>query len=218
MDTQRQQPDAWIVLDNSDDPSQDWSVAQDHPLVIYHRVDEKQPIGALRNQCLALALAEGADYILFWDDDDYYPPTRISSGMQALETHPDADIAGSSLMYILLTKENVLMTTGPFHDRHATAATWTLRRRCAETHRFDASKTRGEEVTFTNQWQVPVTQVSPEETIVVMGHARNTVDKSDLFKRPHMYLAKTVNADNGKQAFRSRWPVPWDLWKSTFSV
>jgi glycosyltransferase involved in cell wall biosynthesis len=217
MHSQQQKPDVWIVLDNSTDPDQDWSIACDDPLVQYHKVPE-QPIGALRNRCLELALEQGADYIVFWDDDDYYPPTRISSGVRALESHPEADISGSSLMYLLLARENVLMTTGPFHDQHATAATWTLRRRCAERCRFQPDKLRGEEVTFTDNWKVPMTQVSADEMIVVMGHNRNTVDKSDLMKRPHMYCAKFVNKDNGKQVFRLKWPVKWDLWKSTFSV
>lgn len=217
MHSQQQKPDVWIVLDNSTDPDQDWSIARDDPLVQYHKVPE-QPIGALRNRCLELALEQGADYIVFWDDDDYYPPTRISSGVRALESHPEADISGSSLMYLLLARENVLMTTGPFHDQHATAATWTIRRRCAERCRFQADKLRGEEVTFTDDWKVPMTQVPADDMIVVMGHNRNTVDKSDLIKRPQVYCAKIVNKDNGKQVFRMRWPVKWDLWKSTFSV
>lgn len=33
MDAQDQQADLWIVVDNSDDPNQDWSVSQQHPKV-----------------------------------------------------------------------------------------------------------------------------------------------------------------------------------------
>ena len=140
-------------------------------------------------------------------------------GVEALEKNPDADISGSSKMYLLLTRENVLMTTGPFHDKHATAATWTVRRRCAETHRFDETKERGEEVTFTKGWKVNVVQVPAEDMIVVMGHSRNTVDKSDLMKRPQVYNAQFVNQANGKMCVRIRWPtLPWDLFRSTFSV
>jgi hypothetical protein len=31
-----------------------------------------------------------------------------------------------------------------------------------------------------------------------------------------MFNAAIVNDINGKMMFRSRWPVPWDLWKRTF--
>ena len=218
MNAQLMKPDVWVVLDNSTTPAYDWSIARDFPGVVYERVFDPKPIGWLRNRCLEIALEQGADYIVFWDDDDYYPPTRISSGVQALEKNPDADMAGSTRMFILLTKENALMTTGPFHDKHATAATHTIRRRYAETHRFDPEKTRGEEVTFTNGWTANMVQVKPEDCIVVMGHTRNTVDKSDLFRRPKVYNAEFVNTDNGKQVFRMRWPVRWDIWKSTFSA
>ena len=218
MESQNLKPDLWIVLDNSDVPEQDWSVSSSCPYVQYHHDPVRRTIATLRNRCLDLALAEGADYIVFWDDDDYYPPTRISGGVKALEDNPKADLAGSSKMFLLLTRENLLLTTGPFHEGHATAATWTVRRRYAEKHRFDPSKAKGEEITFTKNWTAEMTQVPPEECIVVMGHSHNTVDKSDVGKRPQVYNATIVNSDNGKMMFRMKWPVPWDLWKTTFSV
>ena len=209
-------PDLWVVLDNSSRPADDWSVAKDLSWVLYERVVGDKPIGWLRNRCLELALENGADYIVFWDDDDYYPPTRISSGVRALEADPTLDMTGSSKMYLLLTRENVLMTTGPFNDTHATAATHTIRRSYAETHRFDPEKLRGEEITFTKGWTAKLKQIPPEDTIVVMGHSRNTVDKSQLLARPQTFNATIVNDINGKMAFRARWPVRWDLWKRTF--
>ena len=60
-------------------------------------------------------------------------------------------------------------------------------------------------------------QLNPEDVIVVMGHNRNTVSKSELAIRPATFNAKFVNADNGRMVFRMRWPVRWDLWKQTFS-
>lgn len=214
---QKRKPDLWIVLDNSTTPAYDWSVARDHPGVLYERVFGTQTIGTLRNRCLDLALEHGADYIVFWDDDDYYPPTRISSGLQALEANPDVGIAASSKMYVLLTRENVLMTVGPYHDKHGTAATYTIRRSYAERHRF-LDKARGEELEFTDHWSVPIVQVSAEDTIVVMGHGKNTVDKSDILARPQVYKAAVVNADNGRMMVRTRWPVPWAVFRTTFSV
>ena len=216
MLSQKLKPDLWIVVDNSTRPADDWVISKELSFVHYHRVFEEKPIGWLRNRCLELALQNGADYIIFWDDDDYYPPTRISSGVEALEADPTLDMTGSSKMYLLLTRENVLMTTGPFNDTHATAATHTIRRSYAEATRFDPEKARGEEITFTKGWTAKLKQVPPEDTIVVMGHTRNTVDKSQLLARPQMFNAKILNDINGKMAFRARWPVAWDLWKRTF--
>jgi glycosyltransferase involved in cell wall biosynthesis len=212
---QKQKPDKWIVVDNSTAPAYDWSVSKDFPLVDYHRVYEPKSVGALRNICIDKALEAGADYIVFWDDDDYYPPERISCGIEALQQNPEADIAASSHMYVLLTKENALMEVGPFQLKHGTAATYTIRRRYVETHRFP-EKAKGEEYEFTNQWTANLIQVPAEKTIVVMGHSRNTVNKSDIYKTPQVFMGKVINAVNGKMAVRVRWPVPWDLFRSTF--
>lgn len=216
MDLQNRQPDVWFVLDNSTTPNEDWSVSKAHPKVRYEHVEGEKPVAWLRNRCIDVALEEQADYLLFWDDDDYYPPTRISTGVGALEANPNADISGSSRMFILLVRENILMTTGPFGDTHATAATHTIRRRYFEANRFDPTDVRGEERAFTKDWSATLIQVPAEEMIVVMGHGRNTVDKSDLAINPTRYRATIVNADNGKMMFRARWTVPWDRWRSTF--
>ena len=216
MDMQIQKPDLWVIVDNSSLPADDWSVASERPGVVYERVYEPRPVGWMRNRCLEIALAQGADYIVFWDDDDYYPPTRISSGIRALERDPTADISGSSKMFLLLTKENILLETGPFAPTHATAATWTIRRKYAETHRFLDTKARGEEVDFTKDWSANLVQIPSEEVIVVLGHGRNTVDKSVLLDTPAIFNATIVNRDNGRMVLRARWPVPWDTFRATF--
>ena len=215
MLSQTMKPDRWIVLDNSSSPEYDWSPAKELPWVDYVRVEGDRSIGSLRTECLKLALEAGAEYIVFWDDDDYYPPTRISTGVNALLNKPTADIAASSRMMLLLVRENVMLETGPFGDSHGTAATYTIRRRYAETHTFPDAR-RGEELGFTNQWTASMVQVPSEETIVVIGHGRNTVDKSAILQTPHVYNAKVVNSTNGKMWMRMRWPVPWDLFQSTF--
>lgn len=215
MDSQTVRPDAWIVVDNSTMPDHDWSPSATHPLVEYHTITEPKSIGWLRNHCMQLALSMGAEMIVFWDDDDYYPPERIQAGVEALRSTPTADIAASSHMYILLTKENALMEVGPFSLKHGTAATYTIRRRYAESHSFpDVS--RGEELLFTNHWTAEMVQVPAEKTIVVMGHSRNTVNKSVIHETPQVFKARMINEVNGKMVFRTRWPVLWDLFRSTF--
>ena len=38
--------------------------------------------------------------LVYMDDDDYYPPTRISHAVEKLTKNPNADCAGSSEIYI----------------------------------------------------------------------------------------------------------------------
>jgi glycosyltransferase involved in cell wall biosynthesis len=211
------QPDHWIVLDNTQGEG-GWAPSEMNTL---HRQSEPLTIAEMRNKCLELALETGCEFIVFWDDDDYYPPPRIQIGVGALKARPLADIAGCSFMYMMLTELNALMSVGPYQDKHATAATWTLRRHYALSNRFDVARTFGEEASFTHGWNANLIQVNSENTIVVMGHRGNTVSKTDVFWNPERYLAKVVNNINGKQAFRSRWaltPELWGLWKTTFSV
>jgi len=205
----------WVVVDNSTIHGQSWD-SDGH---IYEHVDGDKTVAWMRNRCIEIALSQPrCDYIVFWDDDDFYPSTRISSGVTALEADKTKDISASSKMYLLLTRENVLMTTGPFHDNHGTAATYTIRADYAEKNRFDETKTRGEELSFTNKWAAKMVQVPAEDTIVVMGHSANTVDKSDLLARPSTYRAEILNSVNGRRVFQTRWNVPWDLFRSTFVV
>ena len=223
MKQQTLKPDLWIIVDDSDSDS--WENMPDCGIPVkYISVfsGTQKPIGRLRNICLEKALEENAEYIVFWDDDDYYDPLRIERNVQTLKKNPTADISACSKMYLLLTRENVLMTTGPFHDRHGTAATFCIRSEYARNHRFDSSKVKGEEITFTENWKANLVQVEdPEHMIVVIGHSKNTVDKSDLLRRPQIYNASVINQDNGRMCFRARWnltPVIWDLFRSTFSV
>ena len=218
MDAQVQSPVHWVVVDNSDTPEQGWGVSQSDPRVVYEHVDGPRTVGWMRNRCIEIALRYEWDFLVFWDDDDYYPPTRISTGVNALVSSPKADIAGSTVLWILLTRENVMVQSGPFHDAHATAATFTVRRSYVESNRFDPEKKKGEELSFTKNWAASMVQVPHEETIVVMGHSTNTVDKSDVGKRPHVYGGHTINSDNARMMFRVRWPVPWELFRETFRV
>ena len=219
MKAQTRQPDLWVVVDNSSDPNDTWiAIGKDHPHVLYDRVDEPHTIGWMRNRCLDLALKAGAEYLVFWDDDDYYPPRRIEDAIAALDANPKADIAGSSKMYLLVLPENTLMTVGPYGDNHCTGATMVVRRRYAEANRFDPEKEKGEELSFTNGWKAPVVQVNMETAIVAMGHRRNTVNKSQVVRSPKTFAAESLNNVNGKQVFHARWPVQWDLFRRTFSV
>lgn len=222
MRQQTVKPDLWIIYDNSDELQPTWEDMNIEVPMIVVRVSNEQTIGKMRNLCIEHALNYNPEYIVFWDDDDYYHPERIQQNIEALQRNPSADISASSKMFLLLTRENVLMTTGPFHEKHGTAATFCIRGDYARKNRFDDTKTRGEEVSFTNKWSANLVQVeNPEKMIVVMGHAKNTVDKSDLLARPNVYNAKIIESANGKMYFRIHWNVSlqlWGLFRSTFSV
>jgi len=61
----------------------------------YFRLDKKLTIGAKRN--FACAEARG-EFIVHWDDDDWYAPSRVRVQLQALRVS-SADVSGSSRIF-----------------------------------------------------------------------------------------------------------------------
>lgn len=82
-----------LILDDGDDPVGD-CIGTDQR-IRYLRLPNVLPIGAKRN--LACEEARGA-VIVHWDDDDWYPRTRITRQVAALSER-SADICGSSQLY-----------------------------------------------------------------------------------------------------------------------
>jgi len=210
----------WIVVDNSDTPEQSWEVSQTHPKVKYTHVDGKRPIGELRNICIQEALFTDADYIAFWDDDDFYVPHRFSHALKVL-AEKDCEYVGCSLLYVLLVRENVLVQVGPYGENHSTAASWVMRRSYAEQNRFDSLALKAEETSFMRNWRTKMAMIEPTDCILVMGHSSNTCNKSQVRTKAAQFMSKDVNACNGKMVARMQWfksPAVWAQFQSTFSA
>jgi glycosyltransferase involved in cell wall biosynthesis len=79
-----------IVVDDGSDPVRD--CVPESERIHYLRLDQKLTIGAKRN--FACEQARG-EYIFHWDDDDWYPPRRVSTQVQTL-LDQNSDICGSS--------------------------------------------------------------------------------------------------------------------------
>ena len=62
------------------------------------------------------------------ENDDYYPPQRVSHAVSMLESHKSALCAGSSEIYIYFNEIDKLYQFGPYGERHATAGTFAFKR------------------------------------------------------------------------------------------
>jgi hypothetical protein len=69
---------------------------------------------------------------------------------------------------------------GPYGLNHATAATFGFKRVLLNKTAFNDNDTRAEEKFFLKKWSIPLTQMDPKKTILVITHTMNTVDKSFL--------------------------------------
>lgn len=82
-----------VIVDDGTDAVRD--LVPDDPRIVYTHSTRRLSVGAKRN--LACERARG-EFIVHWDDDDWYPATRISRQTAALVDR-GADVCGSSEIY-----------------------------------------------------------------------------------------------------------------------
>jgi len=175
----------WIILDDGTDKIEELVV--DIPQVKYIKYDKKMVLGKKRN---LLHEASKGDIIVYMDDDDYYPPERISHAVSMLQSHPSALCAGASEIYIYFKHINQMVQFGPYGPTHATAGTFAFRRELLKDHRYQDTAALAEERAFLNGYTVPFVQLEPKKTILVFSHEHNTFDKKTLLENPHPQFVK----------------------------
>ena len=131
-------------------------------------------IGAKRN---ALNDEAKGDIIVAMDDDDYYPPNRISSVVEAFKNNPQIELAGSSEMNMYYIDVKKIYTVGPYNNNHATNGTMAWRKTYSNKHKYDEYVTKAEETMFLDKYKHQMIQLNPLNTILVICHTDNTVDK-----------------------------------------
>jgi glycosyltransferase involved in cell wall biosynthesis len=82
-----------VIVDDGNRPVA--SLLPDDPRIRFVRLSEKKNVGAKRN--IACAAAHG-EFIIHWDDDDWYPADRVTRQIAALQTGR-AEICGTSTLY-----------------------------------------------------------------------------------------------------------------------
>ncbi len=163
----------------------------------YLRLDAKMPLGAKRN--LLMAEARG-DYLVNMDDDDYYPPTRVSHAVERLQAS-GLGLAGSSKMYIYNTATQIISVSGPFGPTHATANTMAFTREFAATRQHDPAAQAQEEPSITAGFSLPMVQLDAEKTVLQMQHQANTWDKKGTTQRATTRTLKSFVKDTADRRF-----------------
>ena len=169
----------WIIIDDGTDKIRD--LVENHPLVKYYGYDTKMTLGKKRN--LMHEKCRG-DIIVYMDDDDYYPPCRISHAVETLKNNPQALCAGSSEMYIYFKHINKMYQFGPYGPNHATAASFAFRKELLNITKYDNEASLAEEKAFLKGYTIPFVQLDPLKTILVFSHIHNTFDKRKLLENP----------------------------------
>jgi glycosyltransferase involved in cell wall biosynthesis len=201
----------WIIVDDGTDPIDD--LVSQHPCVQYFRLGEKISLGKKRNMMHEKARG---DIIVYMDDDDYYPPDRVSHAVNTLLDHrkrkTGIKLAGSSEMCIYFKPENrrfsgpfplgpldppnpgrgQMVQFGPYGPNHATAATFAFwKELLADLDlKYEEDACLAEERAFLRGYTVPMAQLDPAKVILVFSHEHNTFDK-------RMLLSNLGNTNSG---------------------
>ena len=171
----------WIIVDDGSDSIADLIAEANVPQIKYIRLDVKVPLGKKRNVMHAHATG---DILVYMDDDDYYPPTRVSHAVDMLQRNPSVMIAGCSSLNIYFKHLDKIIQFGPYAPNHATAATFAFRKALLNDTAYDDAAVCGEEKSFLKNYSVPLVQLDPMHVILVFSHEHNTFDKRILLQNP----------------------------------
>ena len=176
----------WIIIDDGSDLIED--LVKDIPQVKYYKYDTKMPLGKKRN---LMHEKSSGDILVYMDDDDYYPPQRVSHAVNMLQSHPNALCAGASEIYIWFKHIQKMFQFGPYGPNHATAGTFAFKRELLKDHKYDENAALAEEKAFLKNYSVPFVQLEPKKTILVFSHIHNTFDKKKLLENGENQFQKT---------------------------
>jgi len=181
----------WVIVDDGSDCVQDLITASGIKNIHYVRLPDRVPLGEKRNVMHQHATG---DIIVYMDDDDYYPPTRVSHAVKMLHENPWALVAGASILHIYFKHLDKILEFGPYGKYHATAGTFAFWRvRMLQDAAYTNSAVIGEEKDFLKNYTVPMVQLDPKQVILVFSHAHNTFDKRSLLRDRSKTIVKDTN-------------------------
>lgn len=167
----------WVIIDDGTDKIGD--LVRCLPNVKYIELDEKVSLGKKRN--IMHSYCKG-DIFVYLDDDDYYPPERVSHAVSKLQTS-QALIAGSSEMYCYFNHNQEMWRFGPYSANHATAGTFAMKRELLNITSYKETDALSEEKEFLKNYSIPMVQLDSHKTILCFSHIQNTFDKRNLIAK-----------------------------------
>ena len=179
----------WIIIDDGTDLIED--LVKDISIVKYYKYKDKMTLGKKRN--LMHEKCSG-DIIVYMDDDDYYPPQRISHSVERLLSDDSVLCAGSSEIYIYFKNLDEIYKFGPYGENHATAGTFAFKKSLLNITSYDDNACIAEEKHFLKNYTIPFIQLDPLKTILVFSHIHNTFNKSKLLEKEN----DLINISNKK--------------------
>jgi hypothetical protein len=177
----------WIIVDDGTDRIKDLVESSGIPQIKYYELPKKVSLGEKRNYMHSKATGS---IIVYMDDDDYYPPERVSHAVEKLMDNKQALCAGSSEIYIYFKHIQKMIQFGPYGPNHATAGTFAFRVELLKHTKYQDHAAVAEEREFLKGYTIPFVQLDPMKTILCFSHEQNTFDKRKLLDNPHPDFVK----------------------------
>lgn len=165
-----------VILDDSEHSNEDLIAMMVDPAlyrVRYVHSPQRLDLGKKRNMLNEMAQGE---YIICFDDDDYYPANKISAQVAAMQSN-NALFSGSDTIYIWYSHLDKIYQTHSFGERHALNGTFGYHRNILKNHRYEDTARLAEEPAFLNNFTTPIQQIDPRQAILCISHSANTYDK-----------------------------------------
>jgi hypothetical protein len=172
----------WIIVDDGTDRIKDLVESSGINQIKYFELPQKVSLGEKRNYMHSKATGS---IIVYMDDDDYYPPERVSHAVDKLMDNREALCAGSSEIYIYFKHIKKMIQFGPYGPNHATAGTFAFRVELLKQTKYQDHAAVAEEREFLKGYTIPFVQLDPMKTILCFSHEQNTFDKRKLLDNPH---------------------------------
>ena len=172
----------WIIVDDGTDKIKDLVETSNIAQIRYFEIEKKITLGAKRNY---MHKHVKGSIVVYMDDDDYYPPERVSHSVEMLLKDDTVMCAGASEIYLFFKSMNRMIQAGPYGPNHATAGTFAFKTKLLEDTKYNDDASLAEEREFLKGYTVPFVQLDPLKTILVFSHEHNTFDKREMFKTSH---------------------------------
>jgi len=180
----------WIIMDDTPlvNSSSEFPSDLDGIIVKYYYLKKKISLAKKRN---LLNHQSKGKYIINMDDDDYYPPCRVSHAVDLLIKH-GTPLAGSSKMFMFFCKNKSIYQIGPYNNNHGTAATLAYTKEYTKYHDFGDGN-YAEETIFTEKWKQPMIQLDPMKTVLALSHSDNTIEKTMFLEEKHGHIGRSIH-------------------------
>lgn len=162
----------WVIIDTTGDLKEEIDSFKLDFKIIYHK-SEKKTLGAWRNEYNSLVKG---DIIVCLDDDEYYPPQRVSHAVEILKSKKFLIAGCDKMLCYDIHYKQIYQYKGfkPYHSTNNCMAYW---KEYIENHSYNEAKTFSEEEEFTNFFSEPMAQLIPNKTVLQFSHDENTFNK-----------------------------------------